>query len=561
MNCFPLHKSDDSSEPVPAHAQSHPVFSGETYGLMTAESPKFPVKKEGGNQALEDHLNRHNIKYDRISGYYDSPENSYLIHNIPLKQLHQLGQDFGQESVIHGEGGKHEFHYTNGPNQGRFVAHNQNNPVSFFNTKPENYYSSMPGGGFFRLNFDPNWNINPAWGIANKSESNLTYMNIKKIPMFEVGAALYARLKKFEADFMELRKKELAKAGHVEPGTHEAPQPGAPEHNEPGGHEKYDMSMPDTAPQQPVGSSLGVPTGELQAPPQNQPTSMDPNAGMGSTCPVCNQEDVPGSCTCVGANQNPDGHPTGTVPSFGSPNPAANPPQNDLALSEKEPKTQNVATPMNLSESGLCKGCKKLHKTGTACMGKADDYVDNAGKKKTVGTVGKVPFTSEKLGDKMSGDKSKVIASPGSGDDKPKKGVLKAEPPIAKPPSGINPATATSVSKPKAPKVVGAVAPKAPAAAAAKPASPFGKAAASETAKADMTVGKPSKMPHPEVHAERAKTHAAALEGAFTPKKPVVSGLELNPAKGSRAARFGKSELGLCPLLCGKAEHLGSCSK
>jgi hypothetical protein len=149
------------------------------------------------------------------------------------------------------------------------------------------------------------------------------------------------------------------------------------------------------------------------------------------------------------------------------------------------------------------------------------------------------------------------------------KEIAKDEVPMAKPPSGKVPGQgAIPTSKPGMAKAAMPMAPKA------------GKAMAQQHALADASKqaktvnlqanGKDAAtaLTHPG-DATRANTHQAALGGAFTPKGPVNSGLELaRPPKlappppnmrPKAAGPFGKSEdLGNCAM-CGKAEHLGSC--
>ena len=286
--------------PPPQHAQEHPVFSGEPYGIVTAENPKFPTAVRGNNRGLEDRLNRSGLKYDKVAGHYDSPEHSFIVYGPTRDQMRQFGKEFGQESVLFGEGGRHELHFVNGANEGKYIKDRGDQPVSYFNMPPPNYYTALPGGGFVRINLD--WdNVITDPSVAAKSER----VQMKQHTMDDVKAGIAALLKKYEADFIELSKRELGKAdpGHMEPGMHEAPQPGVAEHAEPGGHEQFEMDTPDTQPQEPVSSSAGIPSGELMAPTSQQPTSQDPNAGMGEDrCVTCGNPDRPGACTCLGAS-------------------------------------------------------------------------------------------------------------------------------------------------------------------------------------------------------------------------------------------------------------------
>ena len=130
-------------------------------------------------------------------------------------------------------------------------------------------------------------------------------------------------------------------------------------------------------------------------------------------------------------------------------------------------------------------------------------------------------------------------------------------PPMAKPPSGVNMGTHVPTSKPKAPpsmkmseKTEKNVAeayknPQVPAESIKKPAKdlknsekPMTKGVMSDIAhKESASMGAPKSSaapvasPTPGDHAQRAQQYAAAQAGAFTPSKPVVSGLSLDKPK------------------------------
>lgn len=179
----PLRKDDkpplDVESMAPDQVQAHPIFAGGRYGLMSADAPRFPAKVQGGAKALEEHLHKQGLKFERTAGMYDGPETSYIIHNPSREQMLQLGSDFGQESVIWGAGGNHEFHYTNGPNAGMFVQGHPQQSVSYYQHRPSNFWTAMPNDlGFFRLNFDPEWKLRP--GTELKAEAV-----VKHEPIFE----------------------------------------------------------------------------------------------------------------------------------------------------------------------------------------------------------------------------------------------------------------------------------------------------------------------------------------------------------------------------------------
>jgi hypothetical protein len=138
----------------------------------------------------------------------------------------------------------------------------------------------------------------------------------------------------------------------------------------------------------------------------------------------------------------------------------------------------------------------------------------------------------------------------------------KAEPPMAKPPSGVNMATKVPTSAPKAPKMGGGMPKMAKddsIAAGGDVSIQKGvlsdiatKDAESRGAPVHAVPAKHTKMPSPEEHAVRAATHQAAMQGAFQPKGPVQSGLELARPPG-RPGVFGRiSKLGKAALVAEK---------
>lgn len=130
-------------------------------------------------------------------------------------------------------------------------------------------------------------------------------MSDKKLTksMPEVKLAISTRIRTLvdetAATIKDLHQRELFKSSvlgeaHPEPGTHESPEVGVPEHMEPGMHEQ--MAQP--APSVPVGdaaptsAALGVPGGQLDG-------DMAPENGTLDICPLCQNEDTPETCTCL----------------------------------------------------------------------------------------------------------------------------------------------------------------------------------------------------------------------------------------------------------------------
>jgi hypothetical protein len=119
---------------------------------MTAESPRFPTSGINSNQDLEQHLNAKNLKFERTTGDYGGHENSYIVHNPTREAMYELGHKAGQEAILYGQNGKHELHYTHGPDAGKY--HPSLPLTGFSKDKPEGYYTALPGHGHVTLHFD-----------------------------------------------------------------------------------------------------------------------------------------------------------------------------------------------------------------------------------------------------------------------------------------------------------------------------------------------------------------------------------------------------------------------
>ncbi len=332
----------------------------------------------------------------------------------------------------------------------------------------------------------------------------------------DIQTALKERLKKFEIQLKDLSARELRKDEHMEPGIHEAGQPGAEQHIEPGGHENAVMPMPQSPAEQPVGSSHGIPQGQLQ-----------------DLCPMCGQPDMPGQCTCLNGGGN-EGLDPGIIDAG-----AAGVPSTPLNLSEDE---------LALSECEHGKDCK-------SCGLKKDaDFINIDGKKETKGIHpdAKLPPGDDQV--LPNKKKSKKVESQDDNEVKENsQGLAKAGPPMAKPPSG-GPAGAVApapVAAAKAPKVAGpAGGPKGLGKAAlnmAGAAKMAGVHAAVDSFKAAGKGGAPAVKPMPTAgaHADRAATFGSAMAGDYQPKGPVSSGLEL----------AGKPKMAAPGRLVGKAEE------
>jgi hypothetical protein len=215
----------------------HPVLGGGTIGLISGENPRFPAAQQG-HEALGQELHRMGLLAEPTVGHYGGIERSYIVHNPTRDQMVELGRRFGQESVIHSDKGQHHLIYTNGPQAGQ---HHRATGYEVFDKAPEDFYTVLPSRdgvpvGYFRYNFDTS---GPPDVIKKYGPHDLAQ---------RLGEALRGRIEAYQAQLLDLRKKELAKASlqqqtpHQEPGVHE--QAGS-SHLEPGVHEKFANRPPD----------------------------------------------------------------------------------------------------------------------------------------------------------------------------------------------------------------------------------------------------------------------------------------------------------------------------
>jgi hypothetical protein len=138
---------------------------------MSGEKPLFQPQVEGGHEALGSALQQMGLHAEPTSGKYKDPERSYIIHNPTLDQMKQLGKVFGQESIIHSQNGQHRLVYTNGEHEGKYHSAEMQNPIEHFEQPPDDFYTSLPGHGSFRINFD--WANMHHLDPVSKSESEV----------------------------------------------------------------------------------------------------------------------------------------------------------------------------------------------------------------------------------------------------------------------------------------------------------------------------------------------------------------------------------------------------
>lgn len=190
----------------------HPIFNGGTFGIISAESPEHPVHVQGGNPAMASAMEQMGLSFEPTTGKYTNPENSFVVHGATAEQLHGLAKQFGQTAFIHSEGGRHRFHYANGPNEGKWHEADEQNPVEHFEQPPADMYTTVPGGhGHFRIAFKwdkfhgndvaKSYSVEEAIALLLKSTGNL----VKTLPAL-AAPALHPTVEGFMGGFRALPK-------------------------------------------------------------------------------------------------------------------------------------------------------------------------------------------------------------------------------------------------------------------------------------------------------------------------------------------------------------------
>lgn len=140
---------------IPQHLNDHPIFNGSPWGAMSGEAPRFPAEEQPTHENLVNHLRQRGVKFEETHGRYGDPERSVLIYNPTRELMSELGKKFGQESVVYSNGGKHELLYTNGEHEGKSrLTSPGNEPITWHDEAPDDYYSHLPNHGYFTVNFD-----------------------------------------------------------------------------------------------------------------------------------------------------------------------------------------------------------------------------------------------------------------------------------------------------------------------------------------------------------------------------------------------------------------------
>lgn len=110
------------------------------------------VNTEERHAQLRDRLVEEGFKFTQVQGKYGGEEDSFLVwvHDADRETANNLGAEFNQDSIIYGENGSYEMHYTTGDRKGTVEEVNQ---VKDMEGENDNYTEiPLAGGGSYRFN-------------------------------------------------------------------------------------------------------------------------------------------------------------------------------------------------------------------------------------------------------------------------------------------------------------------------------------------------------------------------------------------------------------------------
>lgn len=452
--------------------KQHRIFSGKPFGIMEGGDPYIKGHPGANHENLLNTLKQMGLEHEEMIGHYgNSPQKSVAIYNVPRETMTKLGKQFGQESVLYGNQGKHQLIYTNGPHEGE---HHESlrgaKGLEMFDAPPDKYYTHIPGQGAFRVNFNSK-RVKPITPVQsntneplNRSDdvifSAIGSINVSDEKTFTVEEAvelLKAETKKkldgFAQELREFYKREKLDKNLVPPHKHNAGM-------------TVGSGAEDVAPSKVNPPGIDKKELEKVTPPGISEETMhklkaqyggDKEKAYATAWKIHNDKAKKGEKSA--SEDSPDSKEE----TSGEHSPA------DIAAGKPDDSMKGI--PMNKEE--LCKDCGKVHvhKAGVLCKDipvPTDAALSEMSKSELVDSKGNRFDNGIDPDSVLPGDKkAQVVDAEGSGGQIKKAKSLKSirksainmskvEPPMAKPPSGKNMATHVPVSKPKAPQMAAA---------------------------------------------------------------------------------------------------------
>ena len=121
------------------------------FGIITAENPagkaQSGAKNKVANQRLANELKAKGLKVVQVEGQFGSLEKPFIVEGIDQKTLTALGQNYGQESVIHLEGSKAVYL------EGSTAVDTVNRSDIRKSPEADDFYTKLPDGTKFQIPF------------------------------------------------------------------------------------------------------------------------------------------------------------------------------------------------------------------------------------------------------------------------------------------------------------------------------------------------------------------------------------------------------------------------
>lgn len=167
MTKFRRQAPDQGREATPTKQEAVDIIEAGRFALVSAgmnwktEGDKSPEFFKERHEQLKKQLVADGFQFTQIKGVYNGgQEDSFLvwIHDADREHTKKLGESYNQDSVIYGENGVYEAHYTTGEDKGKIEETSEpwvdQSDVDF--SKPEyaeDFYSEIPlaDGGTFRF--------------------------------------------------------------------------------------------------------------------------------------------------------------------------------------------------------------------------------------------------------------------------------------------------------------------------------------------------------------------------------------------------------------------------
>jgi len=148
-------------ESKPTKQEALDILEVGRFALVSAgKNPKLekdmtPEAAAERHEQLRARLVEEGFQFTQVLGQYENAEDSFLVwvHDADRETANKLGEEFNQDSVIYGENGVYEMHYTTGDRKGT-VEEVTEKPADA--TGWEDYYTEIPlaDGSTYRFNIN-----------------------------------------------------------------------------------------------------------------------------------------------------------------------------------------------------------------------------------------------------------------------------------------------------------------------------------------------------------------------------------------------------------------------